>query len=216
MSLINRFFPGLLIVLLVLSLFLRNHCLAATHEITIADFGFLPQTDSIAVGDSVRWTNSGFTSHSSTSDYGVWDSGFLNPGISFTRQFNSPGSYPYHCKADTSMKGTIVVQATDVKDETGSSKEPSEFSLSQNYPNPFNLSTKIEFTLVKPGFVSLNIYDILGRKVRTLVSEYLSSGYKSVLWDGKNDSGNEVASGIYFYQMKARDFSETKKLLLLK
>ena len=78
------------------------------------------------------------------------------------------------------------------------------------------LFRSIEFTLAKSGFVNLNIYDILGRKVRTLVSEHLSSGYKSVLWDGKNDSGKEVASGIYFYQLKVGDFSEAKKLVLLK
>lgn len=89
-------------------------------------------------------------------------------------------------------------------------------SLSQNYPNPFNQFTTIEFNLLKSGFVSLKIYDILGRKVRTLVSEHLSLGYKSVLWDGKNDSGKDVASGIYFYQLKVGNFSEAKKLVLLK
>ncbi|KPK77025.1 MAG: hypothetical protein AMJ89_03135, partial [candidate division Zixibacteria bacterium SM23_73] len=116
------------------------------------------------------------------------------------------------------------VQTTDVKDETESREKPSEFTLSQNYPNPFNQATKIEFTLAKSGFVSLSIYDILGRKVKTLVSERVSSGYKSVLWEGKNDSGKDVASGIYFYQMRVEDpasgevgdFSETRKLVLLK
>ncbi len=114
--------------------------------------------------------------------------------------------------------GTIkyVQNGTDVKGETGSREKPSEFTLFQNHPNPFNQSTKIEFTLAKSGFVILNIYDILGRRVRTLVSEHLSSGYKSVLWDGKNDSGKDVASGIYFYQLRIGDFSQTKKLVLLK
>jgi hypothetical protein len=105
---------------------------------------------------------------------------------------------------------------SEVKDETGDRERPSEFNLSQNYPNPFNPTTKIEFTLTKSGFVSLEIYDVLGRKVRTLVSEKLSAGYKSVIWDGKNDAGDEVASGVYFYQLKVGDFSEPKKMLLLK
>jgi hypothetical protein len=104
----------------------------------------------------------------------------------------------------------------EVRDETGSRERPSEFDLSQNYPNPFNPSTKIEFTLARSGFVTLQIYDTLGRKVRTLVSEELSSGYKSVIWDGKNEDGDEVASGVYFYQLKVGDFSEPKKMLLLK
>jgi hypothetical protein len=105
---------------------------------------------------------------------------------------------------------------SDVKDETGDRESPSEFDLSQNYPNPFNPTTKIEFTLAKSGFVTLQIYDILGREVRTLVSEALSSGYKSVIWDGKNDDGKDVASGVYFYQSRVGDFSEPKKMLLLK
>ncbi|MGB3093420.1 MAG: FlgD immunoglobulin-like domain containing protein [Candidatus Zixiibacteriota bacterium] len=104
----------------------------------------------------------------------------------------------------------------EVRDETGGREKPSEFALFQNHPNPFNQATKIEFTLVKSGFVSLSIYDLLGRKVRTLASEHLPSGYKSVLWDGKNDSGEDVASGIYFYQLGVRDYSETKTLVLLK
>jgi hypothetical protein len=106
--------------------------------------------------------------------------------------------------------------SNEVRDETGDRERPSEFVLSQNYPNPFNPSTKIEFTLPKSGFVSLDIYDVLGRKVRTLVSEELSSGYKSVIWDGKNEDGEDVASGVYFFQLKVGDFSEPKKMLLLK
>jgi len=105
---------------------------------------------------------------------------------------------------------------TGVEDETGDRERPSEFDLSQNYPNPFNPTTKIEFTLARSGFVTLQVYDVLGREVRTLVSEELSSGYKSVIWDGKNDDGEEVASGVYFYQLKVGDFSEPKKMLLLK
>jgi len=105
---------------------------------------------------------------------------------------------------------------TGVDEEEEELSPPNEFSLSQNYPNPFNLSTQIEFTLPHSGSVSLDIYDILGRKVRTLVSEDLSSGYKSVFWDAKNDVGKDVSSGIYFYQLRIGDFSEAKKMLLLK
>jgi uncharacterized delta-60 repeat protein len=105
---------------------------------------------------------------------------------------------------------------TNVRDETESREKTCEFSLSQNYPNPFNQTTKIEFTLVTSDFVSLKIYDILGRKVRTLVSEHVPSGHKSVLWDGKDGLGNEVASGIYFYKLEAGDFTEVKKMVLIK
>ncbi len=90
------------------------------------------------------------------------------------------------------------------------------FVLRQNYPNPFNQTTDMQFTLPKSGFVTLTIYDLLGRKVRSLVSEHLSSGYKSVLWDGKNEEGKDVASGIYLYRLRAGNFVDTKKMLLLK
>lgn len=123
------------------------------------------------------------------------------------------GPWPYNFDYATIK---YVQIGTGVKDETGNREKPSEFTLFQNYPNPFNQTTKIEFTLAKSGFVSLTIYDLLGRKVKTLVSEHVFSGYKSVLWDGKNNFGNEVASGIYFYQIKVGNFTETKKLVLLK
>ena len=105
---------------------------------------------------------------------------------------------------------------TDVEEDEGIVQRPDGYSLSQNHPNPFNQATKIEFALRRSGFVTLSIYDILGRKVKTLVSEHLSSGYKSVLWDGKDDSRRDAASGIYFYQMRVGDFAETKRLVLLK
>ncbi|MFH1336195.1 MAG: T9SS type A sorting domain-containing protein, partial [Candidatus Zixiibacteriota bacterium] len=95
-------------------------------------------------------------------------------------------------------------------------KNPLSFALSQNHPNPFNPSTKIDFALSQSSYVTFQIYDILGRKVRTLVSQQLSSGQQSVIWDGKNDAGKDIASGIYFYQLRIGDFSESKKMLLLK
>jgi glucose/arabinose dehydrogenase len=188
------------------------------HLVSIVDFDFVPQVDTIAVGDSVRWTNNGTSSHTTTSDTkSLWDSGTLSPGESFTFQFDTPGSYPYHCEFHPSMTGTIVVQSgSGVKDETGDRERPSEFVLSQNYPNPFNPATKIEFTLAEPGFVTLKIYDLGGRVVRTLVSQQLSPGYKSVIWDGKNQDGRDVASGVYFCRLKVGDFSQSKKMLLLK
>lgn len=190
----------------------------AIHDVSIIDYDFLPHVDTIAAGENVRWTNNGSHPHSATSDAKTsWDSGTMTPGESFIFQFNDPGSYPYHCEHNPFMTGTIVVEATtDVRDETGNRERPLEFALSQNYPNPFNPTTKIEFTLSKSSFVTLRIYDILGRPVTTLVSEQLSPGYKSVIWDGRNQEGDCVASGIYFYRIEAGGFSQTEKMLLLK
>lgn len=93
---------------------------------------------------------------------------------------------------------------------------PSEFSLSQNYPNPFNPVTNIEFSLPRVAHVRLDIYNIVGQKVRTLVDEEMEPGRYVADWDGKDEKGNSVSSGIYFYRMDAGDFSDIKKMLLVK
>jgi hypothetical protein len=93
---------------------------------------------------------------------------------------------------------------------------PKTYELSQNYPNPFNPETMIKYDLPEPGYVNITVYNILGQKVKTLIDEYQEAGHKSVNWDGKDDGGKEVASGIYFYKIKATGFEKTKKMVLLK
>jgi hypothetical protein len=93
---------------------------------------------------------------------------------------------------------------------------PMEYSLSQNYPNPFNPQTTIRFALGSPGLVSLEIYDILGRRVRLLLNEKLDAGDHIIRWDGLTDRGVSVASGVYFYRMNAAAFLQAKKMLLLR
>ena len=88
---------------------------------------------------------------------------------------------------------------------------PQRFLIHQNFPNPFNPSTNIYYELPKRTEVQITIYDLLGRKVTTLVSETQEAGYKSVSWDATN-----VSSGMYFYQIRAGDFVETKKMVLLR
>jgi hypothetical protein len=100
---------------------------------------------------------------------------------------------------------------------SGSSNNiPKKFSLEQNYPNPFNPTTQIKFDISKTLNVTLKIYDILGREVRTLVNEIKSAGSYSVMWDGKNNSGNQISSGVYFYRLEAGDFTGIKKMVLVK
>jgi len=93
---------------------------------------------------------------------------------------------------------------------------PTEFSLSQNYPNPFNPNTTINYTLPENGFVSLTIHDLLGREVATLVSSEQSTGQHSATWNGKNNSGNDVPSGIYLYSLSSGNYKNTMKMLLMK
>jgi len=85
-----------------------------------------------------------------------------------------------------------------------------------NYPNPFNPVTSIKFNLVQNENVSLEIYNVLGQKVKTLVNEKLSAGKHSIVWEGNDNNGNKVASGIYFYKLTGERYTSTKKMLLLK
>ena len=89
-------------------------------------------------------------------------------------------------------------------------------SLGGNYPNPFNPETEISFSLLERTQVSLVIYNILGEKVKTLVSGEMDAGTHTIHWNGRNEAGNSVASGIYFYRLKAEDFDQTMKMVLMK
>ncbi|MCB0726910.1 MAG: T9SS type A sorting domain-containing protein, partial [Ignavibacteriae bacterium] len=88
---------------------------------------------------------------------------------------------------------------------------PTEFSLNQNYPNPFNPTTNLEFGIPELGFVSLKIYDMLGKEVKTLINETKPAGRYRISFDG-----SDLASGVYYYKIQAGDFVETKRMLLLK
>ncbi|MFB3056500.1 MAG: T9SS type A sorting domain-containing protein, partial [Ignavibacteriaceae bacterium] len=94
--------------------------------------------------------------------------------------------------------------------------EPYNYSLSQNYPNPFNPSTIIEFRISDFGFVILKVYDILGNEIATLVNEDLSPGKYDIEFDLGASHRPTITSGIYFYQLRAGNFNQTKKMLIVK
>ncbi len=118
--------------------------------------------------------------------------------------------------------------ATDIEEKKDIATRVKTFVLSQNYPNPFNATTLIPFTISPPPVNSsqlivhspipttLTIYNILGQRIKTLVNEEKLPGNYTVTWDGRDDKGKDVASGIYFYQLKSGDFQESRKMLLLK
>jgi hypothetical protein len=93
---------------------------------------------------------------------------------------------------------------------------PDQFELTQNYPNPFNPTTEIAFTLPQAAHVTLEIYNILGQHVATLVDDYREAGEHLVQWESKDTGGQQVSSGIYLYRLQAGEFVEMKKMLLLK
>jgi exo-beta-1,3-glucanase (GH17 family) len=90
------------------------------------------------------------------------------------------------------------------------------FSLQQNFPNPFNSKTVIEYTLKCPTDVTVNIYNVRGQRVRTLTNGFESEGHKVIRWDGIDEAGKKAPSGIYFYHLQTDNYSEVKKMLLIK
>ena len=92
----------------------------------------------------------------------------------------------------------------------------STFKLDSAYPNPFNPITAIQYTVANVGYVSIIVYDMLGREVRTLVSEHHNPATYSVYWNGMDNTNNEVSSGVYFYKMTAGDFVKTNKIVFMK
>ncbi len=119
--------------------------------------------------------------------------GITSPGLSYTTRPNIQIYYAI----------PILIKSEE--------EIPKKYSLSQNYPNPFNPVTKINFSIPKYSFVSLIIYDILGREIKSPVKEYVEQGNYSI-----DFNASEFSSGVYFYKLTAGDFSETKRMILLK
>ncbi|NIT59422.1 MAG: T9SS type A sorting domain-containing protein [Aliifodinibius sp.] len=93
---------------------------------------------------------------------------------------------------------------------------PEKFTLYNNYPNPFNPTTTIRYDLAERSKTSLSVYNIAGERIRTLVNDVQSAGSKSVVWNGRNDQGEIVGSGVYVYQIEADGTVKTKKMIFLK
>ena len=93
---------------------------------------------------------------------------------------------------------------------------PNKFRLHQNFPNPFNPETIIRYNLQENIFVNITIYDLLGKKVKTLVNQAHVAGPQSIVWNANDDYGERVGAGIFFYQIQAGGFIQTRKMVLLK
>jgi hypothetical protein len=117
----------------------------------------------------------------------------------------------------SSFRTCFNFRPSDVKETEGSTDiKPEAFSLSQNYPNPFNPTTSFEFTLPKSSHVKIDIFNIVGQKVATVVDGDMKAGVYTADWNGLDENGKSVSSGIYFYRMRADEFSDMKKMVLIK
>ncbi|MBN1291586.1 MAG: T9SS type A sorting domain-containing protein [Candidatus Latescibacteria bacterium] len=116
----------------------------------------------------------------------------------------------YNASTDKNGLCTININGTAIEE-----KEPQSFALGQNYPNPFNPTTVIPFSLAQDGEVKLVIYNALGQNARTLVDGWFSAGVHTVVWDGRDDNGSGVGSGIYIYVLNCGNERQSKKMLLI-
>lgn len=105
---------------------------------------------------------------------------------------------------------------TAIAPGTGGTSTPGRFALYQNFPNPFNPSTRIQFEIPKAVQTSVVVYDLLGKRVRTVVNEEMHAGAHVAVWDGRNDAGQTVATGVYIYKLTAGTMSKSQKMMLLK
>ena len=189
---------------------LHNNSLYVSHDIYASDTSFV-------IHDDTLWRIKDFYVDT-TSLFSQFEGQNFQPG---QQQYFHP-----YVSAETVF--TVVEYAIMLCPKPATVEEeeeiitPEDFQLFQNHPNPFNNETTIKYTLSKSCHVSLIIYNILGQKVRTLVTEYQKAGVKTVSWDAKDEKGKDLGSGIYFYQLstgstgKSGEITRTKRMILLK
>ncbi len=135
----------------------------------------------------------------------------LSPGESDTAYFAILGA-----ESLAEMKSTALQAREKALSLIEAAALPRLFELRQNYPNPFNSTTRIEFVLREPGHVTFKVFNILGQQVATLVDRSMLAGHHTVAWAGTDNRGKRAATGIYLYRLIMADYSETRKMLLLK
>jgi len=120
---------------------------------------------------------------------------------------------------DNGNASAVTAQEVEISNIVGIAGEialPEKFELSQNFPNPFNPSTTIRYALPERSTVRLTIYNMLGKEVRTLVNTVEDAGYKSIIWDGLDQHGRLISTGVYIYKIQAGNFSQTRKMVFMK
>jgi len=175
-----------------------------------------PSMDAFIIG------NFGVTQLSSRPNFskiGYWYDYFTGDSINVTSVTNltdsivlAPGDFKLYTSVKLPLPEQGILSDVELIDE----QIPVEYYLEQNYPNPFNPSTVIRYSIIDPAPVSLKVYDTLGREIKSLVNEEQASGTYEVFWDGNDSMGNKVSTGVYFYRINAGEFSETRKMMLIK
>jgi len=138
-------------------------------------------------------------------------------GISVRARFtSSPTGLAYYDDFTVRKLVAIPGATTAIDNDIELAVNPSDFRLSQNYPNPFNPSTTIEYNIPMDGMISLDIYNVLGQKIKTLYSGHQSAGSHSLVWDATNASGEAVSTGVYIYSLSGANAHVTQKMVLIR
>jgi hypothetical protein len=156
-------------------------------------------TDQTSSGNN--GTINGATWSTDTPEMGSYTLAENSPCVGSGQDGTNMGAYGVGCSAILAVEEEFI---------------PMQFAIHQNYPNPFNPVTTIRYELPENGLVNIIIYDILGRRVKTLISQTQTAGHRSVQWNATNDYGKPVSAGVYIYQIQAGKHINTKKMLLLK
>ena len=122
----------------------------------------------------------------------------------------------YYVAAGANSEYSDVLSVTLEWLDVDGEQLPTVYALHQNYPNPFNPVTNLSYDLPEDAMVNITVFDMMGRVVRTLVNDQQSAGYKSLQWNATNNSGQPISAGLYIYTIQAGEFSQTKKMILLK
>jgi hypothetical protein len=185
--------------------------------------------ESVEAGDS--WSERAI--HIAQSDEGAWGFGITETGESSLRggsslvkivfRLDNNDLDPARALQIRELKvsltnGEIITLGELDNSATGRIALPKAYSLAQNSPNPFNPSTTISYSVPEGNtdHVSLSVYDLRGRLIRTLVDQVREAGNYSVFWDGTDRFGRQVSSGVYFYRIRAGEFTQSRKMVLLK
>jgi len=202
------------LIITTLLFFTQKVFTQTAHDVTVANFAFTPDTLTITVGDTVKWTCIQGT-HNVVADDNSFTSGPVTPAPwVYSHIFTIESRNPYYCAlhggpGGIGMSGVITVQAaSDIRNEGISIYK---FDLIQNFPNPFNPTTTIYYRIPEKSTVSLKVFNLLGSEVISLVNEEKSAGSYQVEFSAVN-----LPSGIYFYRLQAGSSIETKKMILLK
>ncbi len=193
------------------------------------DAGFMVSTN--ATGRVIGFSLTGATIAAGSGDFitlsGTYDVAAAGTVVSLSAVEDCDSDGDSACDSDdtrmvlsdtdaAALESSFVSSSWTVGDGTLDNEQPMEFALSANYPNPFNPTTTIDYSIATAGDVSIIVYDMMGREVKSLVADFATPGNYSVVWDATNNEGLSVSAGMYVYKMISGNFVEVNKMLLVK